>query len=84
MNKTYSLKKIPNSRGFPVNDANDFNEFSLAFGWTELPYIGGAAVRKHVTGTVYTANECPPEKSINFHHEMAQVFLFFVYFHIFF
>ena len=29
-------------RGFPVNEAKDFNEFALAFGWDDLPYIGGA------------------------------------------
>lgn len=27
-------------RGFSVNDAKDFNDFSLAFGWKDLPYIG--------------------------------------------
>ena len=64
-------------RGFPIKNANDFNDFSLAFGWKELPYIGGAAVRTHVTGCVYTTNECPNSLAINFHHEMAQVFIFY-------
>ena len=27
-------------RGFPINDAKDFNDFALAFGWKDLPYIG--------------------------------------------
>ena len=27
-------------RGFPINDAKDFNDFALAFGWADLPYIG--------------------------------------------
>lgn len=27
-------------RGFPINDAKDFNDFCLAFGWKDLPYIG--------------------------------------------
>ncbi len=35
-------------RGFPINNAKDFNDFSLAFGWQDLPYMGGAAVRKNV------------------------------------
>lgn len=60
-------------RGFPVMDAKDFNEFSLAFGWQDLPYIGGAAVRKNVYGIVFTSNESPPDQPIPFHHEMAQV-----------
>jgi hypothetical protein len=29
-------------RGLLVNNAKDFNEFALAFGWEDLPYIGGA------------------------------------------
>lgn len=60
-------------RGFPVMDAKDFNDFSLAFGWEDLPYIGGAAVRKNVYGVVFTSNESPPDQPIPFHHEMAQV-----------
>lgn len=49
-------------RGFNIKDAKDFNEFSLAFGWEDLPYIGGAAVRKNVYGVVFTSNECNPTK----------------------
>lgn len=60
-------------RGFPISDAKDFNEFALAFGWQDLPYIGGAAVRTNVHGVVFTSNESPPDQPIPFHHEMAQV-----------
>jgi alpha-ketoglutarate-dependent taurine dioxygenase len=60
-------------RGFPTNDAVAFNEFILAFGYENLPYIGGAAPRKQVVGDVFTANEAPPEANIPFHHEMATV-----------
>jgi len=60
-------------RGFSVKDAKDFNDFSLAFGWKDLPYIGGAAVRNNVYGVVFTSNESPPDQPIPFHHEMAQV-----------
>ena len=42
-------------RGFPINDPKDFNDFCLAFGWKDLPYIGGAAVRTNVYGVVFTA-----------------------------
>ena len=55
-------------RGFPVADAKDFNDFVLAFGWQELPYIGGAAVRNNVCGVVFTSNESPPDQPIPFHH----------------
>jgi alpha-ketoglutarate-dependent taurine dioxygenase len=77
-NKKYILDKLLQHgailfRGFPVVDAKDFNEFSLAFGWEDLPYIGGAAPRSNVIGVVFTSNESPPDQPIPFHHEMAQV-----------
>ena len=40
-------------RGFPVNEPKDFNDFALTFGWQDLPYIGGAAVRKNIYGFVF-------------------------------
>ncbi|CAF2099531.1 clavaminate synthase-like protein At3g21360 [Brassica rapa] len=60
-------------RGFPVNSATDFNDVVEAFGFDELPYVGGAAPRTSVVGRVFTANESPPDQKIPFHHEMAQV-----------
>jgi len=60
-------------RGFPTNDATAFNTFVEAFGFENLPYIGGAAPRKQVVGNVFTANEAPPEADIPFHHEMSSV-----------
>ncbi|EEF46381.1 clavaminate synthase-like protein At3g21360 [Ricinus communis] len=60
-------------RGFSVNTASDFNDVVEAFGFDELPYIGGAAPRTNVVGRVFTANESPPDQKIPFHHEMAQV-----------
>jgi hypothetical protein len=61
-------------RGFPVNTASDFNDVVEAFGFEELPYVGGAAPRTNVVGRVFTANESPPDQKIPFHHEMAQVY----------
>ncbi|XP_050232361.1 clavaminate synthase-like protein At3g21360 [Mercurialis annua] len=60
-------------RGFGVNTASDFNDVVEAFGFEELPYVGGAAPRTSVVGRVFTANESPPDQKIPFHHEMAQV-----------
>ncbi|XP_030968583.1 clavaminate synthase-like protein At3g21360 [Quercus lobata] len=60
-------------RGFPVSTASDFNDVVEAFGFEELPYVGGAAPRTNVVGRVFTANESPPDQKIPFHHEMAQV-----------
>lgn len=60
-------------RGFPVLSASDFNDVVEAFGFLELPYVGGAAPRSNVVGRVFTANESPPDQKIPFHHEMAQV-----------
>lgn len=60
-------------RGFPINSASDFNDVVEAFGYEELPYVGGAAPRTNVVGRVFTANESPPDQKIPFHHEMAQL-----------
>ncbi|KAG9449092.1 hypothetical protein H6P81_009057 [Aristolochia fimbriata] len=60
-------------RDFSVNTASEFNQVVEAFGYPELPYVGGAAPRTNVVGRVFTANESPPDKKIPFHHEMAQV-----------
>ncbi|KAK7858205.1 clavaminate synthase-like protein At3g21360 [Quercus suber] len=63
-------------RGFPVNTAGDFNDVVEAFGFEELPYVGGAAPRNKVVGRVFTTNDSPPDQKIPFHHEMAQVTTF--------
>ncbi|KAL3617086.1 hypothetical protein CASFOL_039480 [Castilleja foliolosa] len=61
-------------RGFDsLATSSDFNDVVEAFGYKELPYIGGAAPRTNVVGRVFTANESPPDQKIPFHHEMAQV-----------
>ncbi|KAK6125138.1 hypothetical protein DH2020_041104 [Rehmannia glutinosa] len=61
-------------RGFDSSaTASDFNDVVEAFGYDELPYVGGAAPRTNVVGRVFTANESPPDQKIPFHHEMAQV-----------
>ncbi|KAK6978471.1 clavaminate synthase-like protein, partial [Biomphalaria glabrata] len=60
-------------RGFPLNDAQDFDKFVTSYGIDPLPYVGGAAVRNQITSKVFTANEAPPDQPIPFHHEMAQV-----------
>ncbi|XP_043719765.1 clavaminate synthase-like protein At3g21360 [Telopea speciosissima] len=60
-------------RGFPVITASDFDHVVQAFGYDELPYVGGAAPRTKVVGRVFTSNESPPDQKIPFHHEMAQV-----------
>ncbi|KAH6832109.1 2-oxoglutarate and oxygenase superfamily protein [Perilla frutescens var. hirtella] len=59
-------------RGYDSSStASDFNDVVEAFGYTELPYVGGAAPRTKVVGRVFTANESPPHRKIPFHHEMA-------------
>ncbi|XP_020227772.1 clavaminate synthase-like protein At3g21360 [Cajanus cajan] len=60
-------------RGFPLSTPSHFNDVVEAFGYEELPYVGGAAPRTNVVGRVFTANESPPDQKIPFHHEMAQV-----------
>ncbi|KAL4183956.1 hypothetical protein AMTRI_Chr11g100910 [Amborella trichopoda] len=58
-------------RGFDVHRAEDFGSVVEAFGWEEMVYEAGGAVRSKVADRVYTANESPPEKLIDFHHEMS-------------
>ncbi|KAG8166559.1 hypothetical protein KVR01_002248 [Diaporthe batatas] len=56
----------------PISTAADFDAVCKAFGLAEFPYIGGAAPRTVVSGSVFTANESPADQLIPFHHEMAQ------------
>lgn len=56
-----------------MKTAKEFNDVVEAFGYEELPYVGGAAPRTNIVGRVFTANESPPDQKIPFHHEMAQV-----------
>jgi len=60
-------------RGFPITTPENFDSFVKAFHYEPLPYVGGAAPRRVITGNVFTANEAPPDQLIPFHHEMAQV-----------
>ena len=61
-------------RGFPVEDAYDFENILENAQFENMPYVGGAAPRQEVTqGRILTANESPPSEPIPFHHEMAQV-----------
>ncbi|XP_071713840.1 clavaminate synthase-like protein At3g21360 [Rutidosis leptorrhynchoides] len=60
-------------RGFPVKSPSDFNDVVEAFEFPELEYVSGLATRTKVVGRVYTANECPPEIRVPFHHEMAYI-----------
>lgn len=61
-------------RGFcpPLATAADFDTVCGAFGLDPFPYVGGAAPRTVVSGSVFTANESPADQLIPFHHEMAQ------------
>ncbi|KUI56098.1 hypothetical protein VP1G_03446 [Cytospora mali] len=56
----------------PISTAADFDAVCKSFGLAEFPYIGGAAPRSVITGSVFTANESPADQLIPFHHEMAQ------------
>jgi len=61
-------------RGFDIKNAEDFGDVVLNLELENMPYVGGAAVRRNIVGDyVFTANESPPSEPIPFHHEMAQV-----------
>lgn len=68
-------------KGFDITTPEEFASVLDKTGLKEVPYIGGAAVRKLVVGTegkelrhiqVVTTNESPPSEPIPFHHELAQ------------
>lgn len=61
-------------RGFPINSAETFDEFSAAFGYPNFTYKESLsnAVRINFTKRVFTANEAPKDVEIFLHHEMAQ------------
>lgn len=56
--------------------AADFNDVVEAFGYEELPYVGGPSSRTKVVGRVYTANDAPPHRKLHFHHEMSHVIIY--------
>ena len=49
-------------RGFPIQSPENFDSFVKAFNFEPLPYVGGAAPRRVITGNVFTANEAPPDQ----------------------
>ncbi|MBU3003751.1 TauD/TfdA family dioxygenase [Paraglaciecola arctica] len=61
-------------RGFPVDSAESFDEFSNSFGYPNFTYKESLsnAVRINFTKRVFTANEAPKDVEIFLHHEMAQ------------
>ncbi len=61
-------------RGFPVDSAETFDQFSAAFGYRNFTYQESLsnAVRINFTDRVFTANEAPKDVEIFLHHEMAQ------------
>ena len=65
-------------RGFPIRSAEDFDLAVSAF---DLPYFAyddslSNAVRVNYSERVFSANEAPPEATINLHHELAQTPLY--------
>lgn len=56
----------------PISTAVEFDAVCKSFGLEDFPYIGGAAPRTVISGSVFTANESPADQLIPFHHEMAQ------------
>ena len=67
-------------KGFDIKTGEEFASVLYKSGLKEMPYIGGAAVRKLIVGSetlkqtniqVVTTNESPPSEPIPFHHELA-------------
>ena len=67
-------------KGFDIKSPEEWASILSSTGIKQMPYVGGAAVRKLVVGCeerldnlqVVTTNECPPDQPIYFHHELAQ------------
>jgi len=65
-------------RGFPVSDAQSYDDFFSAFGFETFTYQESLsnAVRINFTEKVFTANEAPKNAEIFLHNEMAQTPIF--------
>lgn len=65
-------------RGFPLQTAEDFDQFVASFQFANFPYLESLsnAIRINYTPRVFSANEAPSEVSIYLHHEMAQTPIF--------
>jgi alpha-ketoglutarate-dependent taurine dioxygenase len=61
-------------RGFPVKNAQTYDDFFSAFGYPNFTYKESLsnAVRINYTEYVFTANEAPKDVEIYLHNEMAQ------------
>ena len=67
-------------KGFEILTGEEWASVTSASGIKEMPYVGGAAVRRLIVGNesrindlqVVTTNESPPSEPIPFHHELAQ------------
>ena len=61
-------------RGFPLDSAEAFDEFTASFGYPNFYYKDSLsnAVRINFTERVFTANEAPKDVEIYLHNEMAQ------------
>lgn len=61
-------------RGFPVTNAQTYDDFFSAFGYPNFTYKESLsnAVRINFTKYVFTANEAPKDVEIYLHNEMAQ------------
>ena len=60
-------------RGFHNPTASEFSDVVEGFGSDDVPFMAGAAPRKHVVGRIFTANDGPPHLTLHFHNEMAYV-----------
>lgn len=65
-------------RGFPVTDAQTYDDFFSAFKYPNFTYKESLsnAVRINYTEYVFTANEAPKDVEIYLHNEMAQTPLY--------
>ncbi|MDG2334733.1 MAG: TauD/TfdA family dioxygenase [Myxococcota bacterium] len=65
-------------RGFPLRSLEDFDLLVSAFDLPGFAYDDSLsnAVRVNHSKRVFSANEAPPEATINLHHEMAQTPLY--------
>ena len=78
--KASSLYGAVMFKGFDILSGEEWASVLFNTGIKEMPYVGGAAVRKLIVGhesrienlQVVTTNESPPSEPIPFHHELAQ------------
>ena len=60
-------------RGFPVKEADEFEQIIRLLEPELLPYTEGQSQRSKVLSNIYTSTEYPPDQDITLHNELSYI-----------